>query len=72
MVVELIFGDKWEALAAERLPQAIDDATKEHRWKSCGAAQKLSPEELREFDPGCLPETHQVKGCALIAKFPVD
>eukprot|EP00959_Pyramimonas_sp_CCMP1952_P312063 6531537-Pyramimonas_sp.AAC.1 len=32
----------------------------------------LSPEELYELIPPVCPVTHQVKGCVLTAKYPVD
>eukprot|EP00959_Pyramimonas_sp_CCMP1952_P178906 3740075-Pyramimonas_sp.AAC.1 len=74
MVAGPIVNGRWGAFAAERLPQAIDDAIEEQRQKSFDAAQQLSPEELHELIPLAfpMPMTHQVRGCALNAQCPVD
>eukprot|EP00959_Pyramimonas_sp_CCMP1952_P406164 8512190-Pyramimonas_sp.AAC.1 len=54
MAVEFNVGNGWEALAAERLPQQLDDDVKECHCKFYDAAQKMSPEELAELIP-CPP-----------------
>eukprot|EP00959_Pyramimonas_sp_CCMP1952_P336885 7054403-Pyramimonas_sp.AAC.1 len=67
MVVELKVGEKLEALVAERLPQALDDAIKDNHYTFYDAAQKMSPEGLFELIPIAFPMTHEVDGCDLIA-----
>eukprot|EP00959_Pyramimonas_sp_CCMP1952_P051288 1071801-Pyramimonas_sp.AAC.1 len=72
MVVGLKVGEKLEAFVADRLPQKLDDAIEGNHCKFYDAAQMMSPEELLELIPPSFPTTHLVKGCAMVAKYPVD
>eukprot|EP00959_Pyramimonas_sp_CCMP1952_P154228 3226691-Pyramimonas_sp.AAC.2 len=45
MVGELKVGNKWDTLAAVRLPRQLDDATKECHYQFFDAAQMRGPEE---------------------------
>eukprot|EP00959_Pyramimonas_sp_CCMP1952_P008388 175364-Pyramimonas_sp.AAC.1 len=68
MAVELKVRNGWEALAAERLPQQLDDAIKERHYQFFDAAQEMSREELFKLILAPFPMRHKAKGCALIAR----
>eukprot|EP00959_Pyramimonas_sp_CCMP1952_P031697 665143-Pyramimonas_sp.AAC.1 len=67
VAVEPTVGEKREAFVAERLPQKLGNATRGGHCEFYDAAQKVSPEELRELIPPPAPVTRQVEGGAPIA-----
>eukprot|EP00959_Pyramimonas_sp_CCMP1952_P188533 3942875-Pyramimonas_sp.AAC.1 len=48
------------------------DAIRQNRCKFHDAAREMSPEDLLELTPMASPMTHEVGGCDLIARCPVD
>ena len=59
MVVELrIQGDHWEAIAADRVPEILDNAIKAHQYEFYLQFRRMTPEELKEVVPVSLPMTH--------------
>ena len=73
MVVELqMADDSVEAFASDRLPTILDDEIKRKKAEFYEAARKLEADELLDIIPVTFPMTHLLKGCPVVARYPVD